>query len=152
MTNRPSWDEYLMQLAYYAATRSSCPRLSVGGVLVRDHKRVIATAYNGAPALEPTCLTIGCKMQNNHCVRARHCEENLITVCARYGIAVEGTTAFITHEPCDYCCGLLSQAGVQQVHFAEHYPLRDEDELGALRPPYTKNGMLLYYRPMLGVQ
>ena len=46
---RPSWDEYFLQLARQAATRSTCLRRQVGAVLVRD-KRLLATGYNGAPA------------------------------------------------------------------------------------------------------
>ena len=32
---RPSWDEYFLQLARQAATRSTCLRRQVGAVLVR---------------------------------------------------------------------------------------------------------------------
>ena len=34
--SRPSWDEYFLQLARQAATRSTCLRRQVGAVLVRD--------------------------------------------------------------------------------------------------------------------
>ena len=47
-TRRPTWDEYFLQLARQAATRSTCLRRQVGAVLVRD-KRILATGYNGAP-------------------------------------------------------------------------------------------------------
>jgi len=43
---RPSWSDYFLQLADIAASRSTCPRLSVGAVLVLD-QRVLATGYNG---------------------------------------------------------------------------------------------------------
>jgi dCMP deaminase len=46
MTQRPTWDEYFTQLAQVTSTRSSCERLQVGCVLVRDN-RVISQGYNG---------------------------------------------------------------------------------------------------------
>ena len=42
---RPSWDEYFMRIAHEVATRSTCPRLAVGAVIVRD-KRILTTGYN----------------------------------------------------------------------------------------------------------
>ena len=45
---RPSWDEYFMQMAELTAQRSTCLRRHVGAVIVKD-KHIIATGYNGAP-------------------------------------------------------------------------------------------------------
>jgi len=56
--HRPSWDEYFLQLAGQAATRSTCLRRRVGAVLVRD-KRILATGYNGAPRGVAHCLDVG---------------------------------------------------------------------------------------------
>ena len=142
--NRLPWPTYFLRFAQTAATRSSCPRLSVGGVLTK-HNRVIATAYNGAPAGEPTCLVRGCDMDNGHCRRARHAEENLITVCARYGIDTDHTIAYITHEPCHYCCGLLTQAGVLRAVYAEPYPPRD---LETVSRHTVRNGLELVFNPI----
>ena len=56
---RPSWDEYFMRIAHEVATRSTCPRLAVGAVVVRD-KRILTTGYNGSPAGMPHCDDVGC--------------------------------------------------------------------------------------------
>ena len=56
---RPSWDEYFMQIADVAATRSTCLRRHVGAVLVHD-RHILATGYNGVPAGIEHCLTRGC--------------------------------------------------------------------------------------------
>ena len=45
---RPSWDQYFMDIAHVAATRSNCSRRQVAAVLVRDC-RIISTGYNGTP-------------------------------------------------------------------------------------------------------
>ena len=46
--NRPSWDQYFMEMAELTAKRSTCMRRNVGAVIVKD-KHAIATGYNGAP-------------------------------------------------------------------------------------------------------
>ena len=35
---RPSWDEYLIQIAQLVATRSTCLRRKVGAILVKDKR------------------------------------------------------------------------------------------------------------------
>ena len=44
--NRPSWEEYFKQIVTYTSTRSSCNRLQVGCLLVKDN-RIISQGYNG---------------------------------------------------------------------------------------------------------
>ncbi|MBS3158247.1 deaminase, partial [Candidatus Woesearchaeota archaeon] len=36
MMSRPTWDDYFMNIAKQAATRSTCERKHVGAVIVRD--------------------------------------------------------------------------------------------------------------------
>ena len=45
---RPSWDEYFMNLAHLAATRSTCVRRQVGAVIVKD-RMVLSTGFNDTP-------------------------------------------------------------------------------------------------------
>lgn len=47
MAERPSWDDYFMQIAQLVKTRATCPRRQVGAVIVRE-RRILATGYNGA--------------------------------------------------------------------------------------------------------
>ena len=58
MNNRPSWDEYFMEMAELARKRSTCLRRGVGAVIVKDN-RVIATGYNGVPRGISHCLETG---------------------------------------------------------------------------------------------
>src|SRR6266576_62497 len=46
---RPSWDEYFLDIAEKVAQRSTCLRLKVGALLVIRNK-IIFTGYNGAPS------------------------------------------------------------------------------------------------------
>ena len=52
---RPSRDEYYMGLVDMVASRSTCPRRSVGCVLVNANNRVVSTGYNGPPPGFPHC-------------------------------------------------------------------------------------------------
>ena len=47
-SKRPSWDEYFLNIAEIAATRTTCDRGHVGAVIVKD-KAILSTGYNGAP-------------------------------------------------------------------------------------------------------
>ncbi len=118
---RPTWDEYFMGIAHAVATRATCPRLSVGAVIVRDH-RILTTGYNGAPHGVAHCTEAGCMMVNDHCVRATHAEANAIVQGALYGIGLQGSSAYCTHQPCVNCTKLLISAGVTKIVYDIAYP------------------------------
>ena len=48
MGERPSYDEYFMEMAHVISKRSTCIRRKVGAILVKD-KHILSTGYNGAP-------------------------------------------------------------------------------------------------------
>ena len=56
---RPSWDEYFMDITCLVAKRATCLRRAVGAVIVKD-RRVLATGYNGAPSNVRHCAEVGC--------------------------------------------------------------------------------------------
>ncbi len=117
---RPGWDEYFMQVAHTVATRATCPRASVGAVLVREH-RILTTGYNGAPRHVAHCTEIGCEMVGGHCVRSTHAEANAVVQGALYGIGLEGATAYCTHQPCVHCAKLLISAGIARIVYEAVY-------------------------------
>jgi dCMP deaminase len=118
---RPSWDDYFMQITFEVATRSTCPRATVGAVVVRD-KRILTTGYNGAPTGLPHCTEVGCLMVNGHCVRTLHAEQNAIIQGALHGVDVSGSTLYVTHQPCLICAKMIINAGIQRVVYAGQYP------------------------------
>lgn len=118
---RPGWDEYFMEVARTVATRATCPRASVGAVVVRDH-RILTTGYNGAPRHVAHCTEVGCQLVNDHCVRTTHAEANAVVQGALYGVSLAGATAYTTHQPCLSCSKLLISAGIAKIVFGEPYP------------------------------
>lgn len=122
---RPTWDEYFMEAAHLAASRATCITASVGAVLVRD-RQILATGYNGPPAKLSHCKEQGfCYPELEQCgkgspfpSRAIHAEVNAIAQAAKHGISTNGSTIYVTHQPCLHCLKLLIAAGVQEVVFS----------------------------------
>jgi dCMP deaminase len=117
---RPSWDHYYLTIAYTVAKRATCPRASVGAVLVKDN-HIIATGFNGAVRGLPHCTEVGCLMLDGHCARAVHAECNAIIQAALHGVSTAGATAYITHYPCLNCAKMLVNAGITRVVYGEVY-------------------------------
>jgi dCMP deaminase len=105
-----------MSIAKIVATRSTCDRLRAGAVLVKD-KRIISTGYNGAPPGLPHCDgEEGHKMEEGHCIRTVHAEENCILQAAVLGgISTVGSTLYTTYAPCYHCFKKLAVGGVKRI-------------------------------------
>jgi len=116
MTNRLNWDEYFAKIVSVTAERSSCHRLHVGCLLVKNN-RIISQGYNGHLP--------GCKhesiVRNNHEQSTVHAEQNAICDCAKRGVSCEGATAYVTHYPCIICCRLLLASGIKHIKYLEDY-------------------------------
>ena len=117
---RISWDQYFMAQSYVVALRSTCTRLNVGAVIVRDN-RIIASGYNGSIVDSAHCIDHGCYIIDGHCVRTVHAEANAILQCARFGVTTEKTDLYVTHFPCLQCCKMIIQSGISRVFYANDY-------------------------------
>jgi dCMP deaminase len=108
------WDEYFIGFARHAATKSKDRSSKVGAVIVKN-KRVISTGYNGFP----------CGVDDDVPERHErplkyswtiHAEENSIALAAKYGIACEDATIYVTpFHPCSRCAGTIVQSGIKEV-------------------------------------
>ncbi|MFO8060602.1 MAG: cytidine/deoxycytidylate deaminase family protein [Bacillota bacterium] len=125
---RPSWDEYFLNIAQTVSTRSTCPRRTVGAVIVRD-RQILSTGYNGAPRGLPHCTEVGCLMRDGHCVRASHAEMNAIAQAALHGVRVAGATLYCTDKPCLMCSKLLINAGIEKIVYMRDYPDQVSDQM-----------------------
>lgn len=137
MQDRPSWDSYFMQIAHLVKTRATCPRRSVGALIVRD-KRILCTGYNGAPRGLPHCPELGpthewptgC-LRAGHCIRALHAEQNALLQAAMLGVPCQGATMYVTCQPCNNCAKMIINAGIERVIYEGDYP--DEFSLELFR-------------------
>ena len=130
--NRPTWDQYFMDIAKVVATRSNCCRRQVAAVIVKD-KRIISTGYNGTPRGTKNCNEGGCPRCNNlvesgtrldECL-CSHGEENAITQAAYHGVSVKGGTLYSTFSPCLMCTKMIINSGIEEVVYNMDYPLNE---------------------------
>jgi len=126
MDKRVDWDTYFMNIAREVATRSTCPRKSVGAVIVRD-RRILSTGYNGSIKGMPHCTDVGCDMVDGHCVATVHAEANAIIQAARNGVCIDGGDIYVTASPCWNCFKLIANSGIKRIFYGEFY--RDEKSL-----------------------
>jgi len=126
---RPTWDQYFLQMARVVASRSTCLRRRVGALLVRD-KRILTTGYNGAPANIPHCEDVGCLRdelgipsgERQELCRGLHAEQNAIIQAALHGVTTRGSVLYCTTQPCITCAKMLINAGVNRVVYEGDYP------------------------------
>ncbi|HQE05563.1 MAG TPA: deaminase [Tepidanaerobacteraceae bacterium] len=93
---RKDWDQYFLDIAFQVRDRSTCPRLKVGAVVVKDN-RIKGTGYNGSPSKMAHCDDVGCMMRANHCVRTIHAEVNALLECSPE--ERKGATIYVTAAP-----------------------------------------------------
>ena len=127
--NRPSNDEYFMEMATLVSTRSTCIRRKVGAVIVKD-KRVLSTGYNGSPKGTRHCEDLGCIREQLHVpsgtrhelCRGVHAEQNAVVQAAYFGVSVDGASIYTTTFPCSMCSKILINAGIKEIIYNDGYP------------------------------
>ncbi len=145
------WDKRFIELSKFIGAWSSCYKTNrqIGAVIVKD-KRILATGYNGAPSGVSSCKERG------ECIRILngvesgtrqefcygvHAEQNAIVQAAKFGISLEGSTLYCTHQPCSVCTRLIINSGIKRVVFDEGYPddfsLKLFNEAGVIVEKYS---------------
>lgn len=126
---RPTWDEYFLEITKVIAKRSTCLRRKVGVIIVKD-KHILATGYNGPPSGLKHCEKVGClreklkipsgKMQE--ICRGLHAEQNAIIQAALHGISIKDSVLYCTNQPCITCAKMVINAGIKKIIFTGNYP------------------------------
>lgn len=115
MESTKSWNDYFMDLARVAASKSKDPSTKVGCVVVRPDRSIVSLGYNGFPrgvndgadryADRPTKYAF-----------VVHAEANAI-VASRTDLT--GCWLYCTLFPCQECAKLIIQAGIEAVYCPE---------------------------------
>ena len=139
------YNKFIVKIRMYAriaqelARASTCARVQVGAVLLKDW-RIIATGWNGVASGRQHCKDVfkGIPLwipENNEKHRIfssneeLHAEQNIIGIAAKNGISTNDTTLVITTSPCSQCAKLLIAAGIKCVYYIEEY---DRDPNGII--------------------
>lgn len=157
---RKDWDTYFMDIAYMVATRSRCPRRHVGAVLVQG-KKLLGTAYNGAPMGAKDCSEDGCMIveefdiqiiadeeqviKKQRCIRTIHAEQNLLLFTDRADR--EGATVYVTDQPCWTCANMLANSGIAEIVFHRSYSKDSEQVFLLMEQQGIHIRQLSHYNP-----
>lgn len=134
-----------IDMATLVAGQSTCCRLQVGAVLVKEG-RVISIGFNGVPSGQIHCedlfkaeydteynktyptfeefiksapfKEVHGKFSNDN---ELHAEQNAILFAAKNGIQTAGSHLYITLSPCINCAKVIITAGIQKVYYKELY-------------------------------
>lgn len=135
MSNK--YDELFMSMAEKLAGCSTCARVQVGAVLVKD-RRVVSTGWNGVPSGLEHCNTLfdaedwTDKRKIEHHEFSRkfelHAEQNCLIYAGRSGVHLDGDLSlYVTVSPCSDCAKLIVAAGIKEVVYKTLY---DRDPSG----------------------
>jgi len=116
VSERISWDDYFVKIILATAERSSCTRLKVGSLIVKNN-RIVSQGYNG--------FLSGCKhesiVRDGHEQATVHAEQNAISFCARNGVSCENSIIYVTHYPCVNCMKLICASGIKEIRYINDY-------------------------------
>lgn len=139
-----------IKMAELVAEQSTCLRLQVGAVLVKDN-RVISIGFNGTPTGQ-----LHCEENFRHLYERDyknqfptyedflasrtfydlhgkwsienelHAEQNAISFAAKNGIATQGADVYVTWSPCVHCAKVIVSAGIKKVFYKNTYDRSQE--------------------------
>ncbi|HNR30217.1 MAG TPA: cytidine/deoxycytidylate deaminase family protein [Candidatus Hydrogenedentes bacterium] len=133
---RPSWDDYFMEVAHTIAKRATCDRGRSGCVIARD-RQLLVTGYVGSPMGFAHCDEVGHQLKQvvhedgtttTHCVRTVHAEQNAICQAAKLGVSIRGATLYCRMTPCRVCAMLIINCGIARVVCERRYHAGAESE------------------------
>lgn len=147
---RPTWDQYFIEVMDAIAKRATCGRGRSGCVIAKDNQ-LLVTGYVGSPVGLPHCDEVGHQMkkvihvdednkETEHCVRTVHAEQNAICQAAKNGVALEGATLYCRMTPCRVCAMLIINCGIKRVVCQRRYHAGVESE-----EMFRKVGLELHY-------
>lgn len=147
-------------MAELVSEQSTCCRMHVGAVLVKDN-RVISMGFNGSASGQEHCEDYFAHLyqtefaqtypsfEDFHASRTfydahgkwsneneLHAEQNAILFAAKNGISTVGSTLYVTVSPCVHCAKVIVAAGITRVFYKTLYD-RSQDGLILL----DKNGI-----------
>jgi dCMP deaminase len=107
---------------------ANCLRAKIAAAIVKDGEILIIHNNDWHP--EYDCSKLGCirdKMKIESGTRREICygicaEQWCISIAAKKGISLEGTTMYTTKHPCRVCSSFIAESGIKRVVYQEGYP------------------------------
>lgn len=130
-------DLALINTALETSERSPDWWRRIGALAVSPDGRILAAACNTHMPNEYETYIFGDPGLNRDAGQegkysSIHAEEAVITRCARYGLALDGSRLYVTTFPCERCARQIVQAGVKKMFFRDGFSsLNAQDVLRA---------------------
>ncbi len=153
---RPSWDDYFLEVMHALAKRATCDRGRTACVIVKNHQ-IVVSGYVGSPPGLPHCDDVGHLMKEvthddgqktMHCMRTIHAEQNAICQAAKRGVSIEGATLYCKLAPCRTCAMLLIACGIKRIVAEYRYHVGGEAEdmlrAGGIQLDFVHDETLVY--------
>lgn len=125
-----------MKEAEKEAEKAKCWWRQVGAVAVKDGK-VIFCGFNKMLPNDDECYKIGCirdsiqpGKQPEIC-SVTHAEATIISLAAKEGVSLDGTTLYVTHFPCPACAKLVALVGFRKLVYSRGSSVFDGERVMA---------------------
>lgn len=132
-----NWKETFMKAAVLVAEHSTCSKIKVGAILVKD-RRIISTGYNGTFSKCGHCCDIFDEISSKspeHTEWARkyevHAEINCLLYAALNNVSPEGADLYVTYSPCVDCAKAIITSKIKNVYYLNDF--RDLEGVYLLR-------------------
>lgn len=115
------WVEAYMDTAERFSQLSTCDKLKVGAIVVKDD-RIISIGYNGMPSGWDNCCEHDTGITKDEVI---HAEANAIAKLAKSNESGKGASMYCTHSPCIHCAKQIYTAGIEHLYYKEEYRNND---------------------------
>ena len=127
-----TWDSRYMQMAKLVGSWSTCIRKNrqVGAIIVKDNI-IISTGFNGAPGEIKSCVERGECLRDKMGIESGtrqelcysvHAEQSAMMQAAKIGTSINGSTMYVTHQPCSLCARMMINSGIVRIVYEQDYP------------------------------
>jgi dCMP deaminase len=135
MNRKPLDDHFFMKWAHDVSQASTCVKIQVGSVIVKD-RRVISIGYNGTPPghlhccdhfileLSPESLGEEAFLRHHATFSEQselHSEQNAILDAYKRQESLVGATLYTTWSPCFSCAKVILTTGIERVFYDNLY-------------------------------
>jgi len=129
-----NWHEYFINMLGSVKMKSKDRSTQVGSIIVGPHHNILSTGFNGFPRgvkethedVQGSYIrssmreTLEKEIDKRHerpdkYLWTEHAERNAIYNAARHGIALEGSTIYISWLPCSRCARAIIQSGIKTI-------------------------------------
>jgi dCMP deaminase len=124
-----------MDMAVLESQQSSDWWRQVGSVIIKDGKVLLKAHNHSSPSKNYSVEVFGDPRsnfdagQNIELSKFIHAEAYLISLAAKQGLSLDGTSIFVSTFPCPVCSKLIVNAGISEVYFKDGYSLLDAEDI-----------------------